>query len=51
MRLALRALQATPGFDAHKPLIDGFTPLQRFFLSWGQVRFVHLCIWFGVTML
>ncbi len=35
LRLALRALKATPGYDA-TPNIDGFTPLQRFFLAWGQ---------------
>ena len=35
LRLALRALKATDGFDS-SALIDGFTPVQRFFLSWAQ---------------
>ena len=35
MRLALRALKSTPGYDPTQ-LIDGFTPIQRFFLSWSQ---------------
>lgn len=35
LRLALRALHALPNFNPDLPLIDGFTPLQRFFLSWG----------------
>eukprot|EP00545_Synedropsis_sp_CCMP1620_P006682 CAMPEP_0119002970 /NCGR_PEP_ID=MMETSP1176-20130426/269_1 /TAXON_ID=265551 /ORGANISM="Synedropsis recta cf, Strain CCMP1620" /LENGTH=731 /DNA_ID=CAMNT_0006954519 /DNA_START=106 /DNA_END=2301 /DNA_ORIENTATION=- len=33
--LAYRALQNVEGFDA-MPNIDGFTPTQRFFLSWAQ---------------
>jgi len=36
LRLALRALKATSGFD-DSVKIDGFTPTQRFFLSWAQV--------------
>ena len=35
MRLALRALKSTPGYDPTQ-MIDGFTPIQRFFLSWSQ---------------
>ena len=35
LRLALRALKASKGFD-EKALVDGFTPMQRFFLSWSQ---------------
>jgi putative endopeptidase len=35
LRLALRALKATPGFD-DSAKTDGFTPTQRFFLSWAQ---------------
>ena len=35
LRLALRALVASEGYD-EKALIDGFTPVQRFFLSWSQ---------------
>mmetsp|Transcript_23519 Transcript_23519/g.65278 ORF Transcript_23519/g.65278 Transcript_23519/m.65278 type:complete len:725 (-) Transcript_23519:130-2304(-) len=35
LRLALRALKATDGFD-NSSKIDGFSPLQRFFLSWAQ---------------
>ena len=35
MRLALRALLTSKGYDPSK-LVDGFTPIQRFFLSWGQ---------------
>jgi putative endopeptidase len=35
LRLALRALKATEGFDDDAK-IDGFTPTQRFFLSWAQ---------------
>jgi len=35
LRLALRALKATNGFDDTK-LVDGFTPTQRFFLAWAQ---------------
>jgi putative endopeptidase len=35
LRLALRALKATEGFD-DTVLIDGFTPTQRFFLAWAQ---------------
>lgn len=33
--LAYRALKNVEGFDS-MPSIDGFTPTQRFFLSWGQ---------------
>jgi len=35
MRLALRALQAQPGFEPAVE-IDGFTLVQRFFLAWAQ---------------
>jgi len=35
LRLALRALEATDGFD-DSVTIDGFSPSQRFFLSWAQ---------------
>lgn len=35
LRLAYRALKAQPGF-ADAPLIDGFTPTQRFYLGWAQ---------------
>lgn len=35
LRLALRALKATKGFD-DSCKIDGFSPSQRFFLSWAQ---------------
>ena len=35
LRLALRALKATDGYDPDAR-IDGFTPVQRFFLSWAQ---------------
>jgi len=35
LRLALRALKATDGFD-DSIKIDGFTPSQRLFLSWAQ---------------
>jgi putative endopeptidase len=35
LRLALRALKATESYD-ETALIDGFTPVQRFFLSWSQ---------------
>lgn len=35
LRLALRALRATAGFD-DTVQIDGFTPTQRFFLGWAQ---------------
>lgn len=35
LRLALRALKATDGFDDSKK-IDGFSPSQRLFLSWAQ---------------
>jgi len=34
VRLAYRALKALPGFDS-APLIGGFTPTQRFYLSWA----------------
>lgn len=36
LRLAYRALKAKEGFES-TPLIDGFTPTQRFFLAWAQV--------------
>jgi putative endopeptidase len=36
LRLALRALRSTPGFDPSQPVVDGFTPMQRFFLGWAQ---------------
>jgi putative endopeptidase len=35
LRLALRALKATPGYNPES-IIDGLTPTQRFFLSWAQ---------------
>lgn len=35
LRLALRALMSLPDFD-NTVLIDGFTPIQRFFLGWAQ---------------
>lgn len=35
LRLAYRALKAQAGFET-APLIDGFTPTQRFFLAWAQ---------------
>ena len=35
LRLALRALKATEGYK-EDTLVDGFTPTQRFFLSWAQ---------------
>jgi putative endopeptidase len=35
LRLALRALKSTEGFES-APLIDGFSPTQRFFMSWAQ---------------
>jgi len=35
LRLALRALKASKGYDANK-LIDGLNPVQRFFLSWSS---------------
>jgi putative endopeptidase len=35
LRLAYRALKATKGFDS-AALIDGFTPTQRFYMSWAQ---------------
>jgi putative endopeptidase len=35
LRLALAALRATKDYDETN-LIDGFTPVQRFFLSWAQ---------------
>jgi putative endopeptidase len=34
VRLAYRALKNLPGFDT-MPLVGGFTPTQRFFLSWA----------------
>ena len=37
LRLALRAFQATEQYKENKE-IDGFTPMQRFFLAW----YVHL---------
>lgn len=35
LNLAYRALKAQEGFDS-LPMIDGFTPTQRFFLGWAQ---------------
>ncbi|CAB9514330.1 Endothelin-converting enzyme-like 1 [Seminavis robusta] len=35
LRLALRAMKAADGYD-ETALVDGFSPLQRFFLSWSQ---------------
>ncbi|KAL3807991.1 hypothetical protein ACHAXA_000961, partial [Cyclostephanos tholiformis] len=35
LRLALRGLISTKGYDPDS-LIDGFSPMQRFFLSWAQ---------------
>ena len=35
LRLALRALKAESTYSA-ETLVDGFTPVQRFFLSWAQ---------------
>jgi putative endopeptidase len=35
LNLAYRALKAQKGFDSC-PMIDGFTPTQRFFLGWAQ---------------
>jgi putative endopeptidase len=35
LRLALRALKSQKDFDESKQ-IDGFTPVQRFFLAWAQ---------------
>ena len=35
LRLALRAMTNSPNYQPDK-LIDGFTPIQRFFLSWSQ---------------
>ena len=35
LRLALRALKASKDYDPKK-LVDGFTPTQRFFLSWSS---------------
>lgn len=35
LRLALRALKSTEGYN-DDALVDGFTPTQRFFLSWAQ---------------
>lgn len=35
LRLALRALVNSKGYDPTSR-IDGFTPVQRFFLSWAQ---------------
>lgn len=35
LRLAMRAMVNTEGYDPTL-LIDGFSPLQRFFLSWAQ---------------
>jgi putative endopeptidase len=35
LNLAYRALKAQKGFDSW-PMIDGFTPTQRFFLGWAQ---------------
>lgn len=37
LRLALAAYLAGPGAAAGTEIVDGFTPTQRFFLSWGQV--------------
>ena len=39
LRLALRAFKqtCTPPGNVSTPLVDGFTPLQRFFLSWCTV--------------
>lgn len=36
LRLALRALKATENYSEEDALVDGFTPTQRFFLSWSQ---------------
>ena len=35
LRLAYRALRSRPDFDESKE-VDGFTPTQRFFMSWAQ---------------
>lgn len=35
LNLAYRALKSRDGFDS-LPMIDGFTPTQRFFLGWAQ---------------
>ena len=35
LRLALRALSSQPNFDPTEK-IDGFTPIQRFFLGWAN---------------
>lgn len=35
LRLAYRAFKSQDGFDS-LPMIDGFTPTQRFFLGWAQ---------------
>ena len=35
LRLALRAMKAAEGYN-EAVLVDGFTPIQRFFLSWSQ---------------
>lgn len=35
LRLALRALVSQPDYDPSK-LVDGFTPVQRFFMAWAQ---------------
>jgi putative endopeptidase len=36
LRLALRALQVQNPSLEKEPIIDGFTPIQRFFLGWAQ---------------
>lgn len=37
LTVSLAALRKADGNDLDKPLIDGFTPLQRYFLSYAQI--------------
>lgn len=37
LTVALEALRNAKNNDLSKPVIDGFTPMQRFFLSYGQI--------------
>jgi len=41
LRLSLRAMVNSKTYDPMSR-IDGFTPIQRFFLSWAQVSYLHM---------
>lgn len=41
LRLSLRAMVKSKTYDPMSR-IDGFTPIQRFFLSWAQVSYLHM---------